>query len=236
LNVIKSGPRFRTGHTTSSCAKTRPTSDHLGIGGSTQTEEGEGCRNSDLALCGRNYSVRRNSVGVLRHSETCCTARHRNALTPTFPTARKPSANRAELSAQTFCTFPREFSSIRRQRARTVDADPEPGPADLCVPLRFRFSELPGTDCTSRERSGRSGGQHSMVTRPHWRKGRSGMTPIGSLQRASDARRLRVTAGQRGPHRLCRSTFHPASVRQRPNAEARDCVRRHRTRPVDGRW
>jgi DEAD/DEAH box helicase domain-containing protein len=40
----------------------------------------------------------------------------------------------AGLFPRTFCTFPREFSSLRRQRARTVDADPEPGRADLCVP------------------------------------------------------------------------------------------------------
>ena len=48
------------------------------------------------------------------------------------PAAREP----AELSPQTFCTFPREFSSDRRQRVGTRSYFVlEPGSADLLVPV-----------------------------------------------------------------------------------------------------
>ena len=55
-----------------------------------------------------------------------------------------PLRTLAELSPQTFCTFPREFSSDRRQLVGTPnDFVPEPGSADPLAPLAIpRCSEL----------------------------------------------------------------------------------------------
>ena len=70
--------------------------------------------------------------------------------------------------------FAREFSSIS-------DPDPNLACRSLRATCEFRFSELPGADCTSPGRSARSVGQHSVVTRPRRLNGTSGMTPIGSF-------------------------------------------------------
>ena len=76
---------------------------------------------------------------------------------------------------------------------------------------------------------GRKGGQHSLVTRPRRLTGTSRRTPIGWPQRVPGVRRPHVTSGLLAPRPLCRSTSRQASVRETPNAEARDCVRRRRT-------
>jgi hypothetical protein len=146
--------------------------------------------------------------------------------------------NTAELSARTFCTFAREYPSFRRQGLPTgSDLIPDSVPP---IPLVRRA--VPGSpDFASRRSgqwrpSGRNGGQPSMVTRPRRLAGIPRTTPFGWLQRVSGARRPRVTSGLPGPRPLFQSTSRQASVRETPNAEARDCVRRRRTLPVDGRW
>ena len=144
----------------------------------------------------------------------------------------------AELSPRTFCTFPREFSSFRRQGLLT-GSDPDPGHGSARLLVRRAVPGSPGVASRRtgpRGPVGRNGGQHSVVTRPRRLTGTSRTTPIGWLQRVPGARRPRVTSGLPAPRPLCRSTSRQASVRETPNAEARGCVRRRRTRPVDGRW
>ena len=86
----------------------------------------------------------------------------------------------AELSAQTFCTFQREFSSIRRQPALTGnDPDCELGPADLYVPRAIPGSPSCGADCTSPGRSAQSAGQALYVHAAASVKWQVSQTPIG---------------------------------------------------------
>ena len=98
--------------------------------------------------------------------------------------------NGTELSTQTFCTFPREFSSNRRQRVGTrSDFVPEPGSANLLVPRAIPRS--PGCAPDVHARVGSVG---QSVNTP-WSRGRvrvkgiSRTTPIGWLQHVSGARR-----------------------------------------------
>ena len=77
-------------------------------------------------------------------------------------------------------------TDILHVRARVLGqsatlTDPNLACRSLRATCEFRFSELPGADCTSPGRSARSVGQHSVVTRPRRLNGTSGMTPIGSF-------------------------------------------------------
>src|SRR5215469_2924915 len=79
---------------------------------------------------------------------------------------------------------------------------------------------------------GRTVGQYSVVMRLRL-KGISRTSPIGWLQHVPGARRAHVTASLWARHPPCRSTSRHVSVRETPNAEARNCVARRRTPPVD---
>jgi len=146
----------------------------------------------------------------------------------------RPAQQSAELSAQTFCTFPREFSSATRQRLEGRGPDPEP--VLMIYSCYVRFPLLSGlrrrmytpVAVRSERRSGTS-----IVRRPRRPMGISRMMPIGWHQGDSGARRPRVTSGLRARPRPCRSTFHRVSGRETPNAAAHDCAGRRRTRPGD---
>ena len=136
----------------------------------------------------------------------------------------------AELPPRTFCILPREFSSFsrrgpnrRRPRSRTRFC---PSTRGTCEP---RFPASPPDTRTRAVSRGRNDGHAAAPTDG------SRTTLIGWLQRVLGARRPRVTPDLPALRPLFRSTSRQASVRETPNAEARGCVRRRRTPPVDGR-
>ena len=79
-------------------------------------------------------------------------------------------------------------------------------------------------------------GQLSLIRRPRRLRGTSRRPLIGSPPRGPGARRPRAPSGRPAPRPRCRNTSRQASGRETPNAAAPGCVRRRRTRPVDGRW
>jgi hypothetical protein len=104
------------------------------------------------------------------------------------------------------------------------DPDSAHGSAHLtratCGP---RFSRLRLQTHGSVGPGGRKEGQHSLVKQPRRLTGISRTTSIGWLQRVSGVRRPHVTSGLPAPRPLFQSTSRQASVRETPNAEARDC-------------
>ena len=148
--------------------------------------------------------------------------------------SRSTDGQKAELSAQTFCTFPHEFSSITwRGFANGGDANPERPPGYL-LPFYWCDVRSPVLGFAAR----RMPVFHvvgTMVRRPLRLTGSSRTTPIGWLQRVPGARRSRRTSGPLVSCPPFRNTSRQASVRETPNAAAHGCVRRPRTPPGDGR-
>ena len=142
------------------------------------------------------------------------------------------------LSTRTFCTLACEFSSSRRQAA--TNGQRPWSQTQFCpstrATLRLRSPGFAPRRTGPLAPRGRNDGQHSTVMQPRRLTDISRMTPIGWLPSVSGARPPRVRSGLPAPRPPCRSTFRQVSARETPNAEARDCVRRRRTRPVDGRW
>ena len=92
-----------------------------------------------------------------------------------------------ELSPQTFCTFPREFSSDRRQRV--LERAATLFPTRVLPPTRATcdspFSGLRRPGCTSPWRFGRTVGQQ--VNTP-WSRGRVRLKGISRMTRAAKSR------------------------------------------------
>ena len=166
--------------------------------------------------------------------------------TPIFWGARGPNGRARGPSLGSWGSYLHGHSALSRASSRhsggkgpLTGSDPDPGHGSAHLLVRRAVPGSPGLRLQTHGPAGprgRNGGQHSVVTRPRRLTGMSRTTPIGWLQRVPGARRPRVTSGLPAPRPLCRSTSRQASVRETPNAEARGCVRRRRTRPVDGRW
>ena len=78
------------------------------------------------------------------------------------------------------------------------DSVPEPGCADLLMPIPILFCVLRTPDAQARGSSVVTVDQHSMVMRPVRLKGISHTMPIGWLQRVSDARLPHVDSKSSG--------------------------------------
>jgi hypothetical protein len=115
-------------------------------------------------------SVRPSDVddSIARRSEThTCRSRLPRANGLTQPSVAEVAAgrhqgNRAELSARTFCTFKREFSSFRRQRAiRGSQCDPGHGLRIYWCNVGAEFSRPRHQTRARGSPSAVNGGQHS---------------------------------------------------------------------------
>ena len=143
----------------------------------------------------------------------------------------------AELPPRTFCTFPREFSSLRRPGPLSgSERNPRQALHIYSCDVRSRFHPASPRDGRASGSRRSEGGQVSVIRRPRRLRGTSRRPPIGWSQRGPVVPRPRVKTGRRALRHRCRNTSRPASVRETPNGEARGCAPGRRTRPIDGPW
>jgi hypothetical protein len=135
-----------------------------------------------------------------------------------------------ELCPRTFCTFPREFSSFRRQGA--ANGRGAPGTrwkqTDRRRARHVRQSTRPPDPRSD----------HGPV-RPAPNPGNPGphVARVDGQNRVRDqGRRPGATSGLLGRCLRCQSIFRPASVRGTPNVEAPCCAPGRRTRLIAGPW
>ena len=202
-----------------------------------------------LRTCARDTIVpRQNSrSAVVAHLSRTCFGKDRRATLLNRPArmprrTRSPSSDAdplrtAELSARTFCTFAREFSSSSRQGGpQESDADPGHGSGRL----RGRPNDplLTGSLLQTRGPAGPVVGTRSALP-DQAAASIEGHVPQTAERLASTRARVRrppVTSGRPAPRPRCRSTSRQASVRETPNGEARGCVPGHRTRLIAEPW
>jgi hypothetical protein len=121
----------------------------------------------------------------------------------------------AELFPRTFCTFPREFSSLRRPRA-AIGQRQCPGQVLRVSSCDVRSPVSPGSSPDARARGSRwsEGGQLSVIRRPRRLIDTFRRPPIGWPPRGPGGRRPRVPSGLLAPRPLCRNTSRQASGRE----------------------